>query len=60
MTTRYEVDTLEDLDNFDAHDAYWNICSDNFTVYVRETDEMFYPVFGYRENGDMDGFEGWS
>lgn len=54
MTTEYHFETLEELDNFDPHDAYWSVGED-FSVYVEETKETYFPVFGK----DGDGFEGW-
>lgn len=54
----FQVDTLEELDDFETGDAYWDYGSDYF-VFVVETQESWSPVYCFRENGDMDGFMGW-
>lgn len=43
------------------HDAvnHYLICGD-FTVKVDSTGEHLYPVFTVKQNGDIDGLEGWS
>jgi hypothetical protein len=55
----YDVETLEDLDEFDAMEAYFDVGLE-FCVNVVETNEVFHPVFYIRENGDVDSLIGWS
>lgn len=56
---QFEVNTQEDLDSFDDQDAYFNY-GDMYTVLVLDTGMVVYPVYFFRENGDMDGFMGWT
>jgi hypothetical protein len=55
----YDVETMEDLDEFDAMEAYFE-SGEEFCVNVVETRGLFYPVFYIRENGDVDGLIGWN
>lgn len=57
--TEFDVETLEDLDEFDGMEAYYEHGKD-FCVNVVETNEVWYPVFTVRSNGDVDGLEGWA
>lgn len=60
MTLRIEyiASAMSDLDNIDGMDLYYKV-GENFSVYVMETKEIWFPVFNIRENGDIDGFAGW-
>lgn len=57
--TQYVVNTEEDLDSFEDQEAYWRH-SDNYSVLVESTGKVYLPCYCFRENGDMDGFMGWS
>lgn len=54
----FDVESGEDLDNFDANEAYYEH-GVSFCVNVVETGKVWWPVFYIRENGDIDGFMGW-
>jgi hypothetical protein len=54
----YIVQTMDDLDDFEYGDAFWEY-GNQYTVYVIDADEAFSPVYYFRENGDMDGLMGW-
>lgn len=58
MIVEYIIETMQELDDFDTDNAWMEFGVD-FIVYVRETEETFYPVFHIHENGDVDGFMGW-
>ncbi|MNR49113.1 hypothetical protein D3C85_1684420 [compost metagenome] len=55
----YDVDTLEDLDNFDVWEAY---AQDGykFRVVCNETNSTYKPVFGKDEDFYPTYFEGWN
>ena len=50
---------LGELDTFDDQAAYFEY-GDNYSVLIDPTGEELYPVYYFRENGDMDGLIGWS
>lgn len=56
---QFTVKTEEELDSFDDQAAYFEH-NDSFSVLVEDTGEVVYPIYFFRENGDMDGFMGWS
>lgn len=55
---QFTVTTEEELDFFDDQSAYFEY-GDNYSVLVEDTGDVVYPVYWFRENGDMDGFMGW-
>lgn len=60
MTTYkiYYVKDAEELDSFDEYSAYLE--SEKFYVIQNDTGEKHFPHWCIRQNGDYDGFEGWS
>ncbi len=55
----YTVDTLDDLDEFDAMEVYCEYGHDEWSVFCDEDGTTYHPVFTVKQNGDVDGFEGW-
>ena len=56
--TQYIVYDDFELEYFDTEDEYM-YDGDDYTVICDHTGEVLSPVYSYRSNGDMDGFEGW-
>ena len=56
--TQFVLENEEELDAFDDQTIYFEH-GDNYSVLVESTGEVLYPVYYFRENGDMDGFMGW-
>lgn len=54
----YIIESEDALWDFDVYQAY-SEHGDQYLVYLTYTIETFKPVYIYRSNGDMDGFEGW-
>lgn len=55
---QFILETEGELDTFDDQAIYFEY-GDNYSVLVESTGEVFYPVYYFRENGDMDGLLGW-
>lgn len=55
---QFILETEEELYTFDDQAAYFEY-GDNYSVFAGHTGEVFYPVYYFRENGDMDGFIRW-
>lgn len=57
--TEYKVNDADELDVFDDYNAYLE--TDGY-FYVTQLDsgEKHFPRWCIRQNGDIDGFEGWS
>lgn len=51
-------ETAKELDEFDAVTHFINYGS--FVVYIEETGEFMQPSFTVKQNGDVDGLEGWN
>ena len=56
--TQFILENEEELYTFDDQAAYFEH-GNNYSVFLGSTGEVLYPVYYFRENGDMDGLIGW-
>lgn len=58
LKKRYSVEGYDELDSFETDCAYFEH-GDNYSVTVMSSGVEYFPVYHFRENGDMDGLIGW-
>lgn len=57
--TQFHVRDADELDVFDDYNAYLET-DGYFYVIQEDSGEKHFPRWCIRQNGDIDGFEGWS